>query len=120
MLFRSNSALITKYPEVTIVEWEKEGAFYVADCYIKGIETEVWFTPDTKWVKTEFDLTYDMLPAPVLEKLTSLGYGRVNIDDIDFIYVLNKQEFYKVEIDRKGKDLIIYLDTLGEILPARP
>ena len=80
----------------------------------------MWFTPDTKWVKTEFDLTYDILPAPVLEKLTSLGYGRVNIDDIDFICELNKQEFYKVEIDRKGKDLIIYLDTLGEILPARP
>ena len=115
-----NEALVTKYPGVSNVEWDREGSFYVADCYVKGVETEVWFTLDVNWVKSEFDLTYDMLPSYILETITNLGYGRVNIDDIDLIYEIDKDEYYRIEIDKKGKDLLYYISKTGELLPATP
>ena len=61
-----------------------------------------------------------MLPTYNLETITNLGYGRGNIDDIDLIYEIDKDEYYRIEIDKKGKDLLYYISKTGELLPARP
>ncbi len=113
-------ALNTKYPGATNVSWDKEGNYYVADCYISGIESEIWYDKSANWVRSEFDIPYDLLPETIKNSLLSYGYSRIDIDDIDLIYEIGKDEYYDIDIDREDKDITIYMSKEGEMLGGRP
>ena len=115
-----HEALSSKYPAATNIRWEKDGKYYVADCYVSGIETEVKFDKNAQWIKSEFNLSYDMLPETIKTSLTQMGYNRINIDDIDLIYEPNKEEFYEIEIERIENDYTIYMNKEGTLLSSRP
>lgn len=58
-------ALKQKYPSATGIEWEQKGAYFVADCWLDGKESNIWFDPNANWLMTESEIFWNDVPEAV-------------------------------------------------------
>lgn len=98
------NTLEVKYPGTTLVDWEKELGYFVADFYKDGVETHVWIDADGKWRMTESDLgkVLSNLPETVLGAFQSSQYADWVVEDIDK-YERTDRTFYVLEIEKRGQ-----------------
>lgn len=69
-------ALKQLYPNAQNVEWEMQGSYYVADCWVTGDELDVWFDANANWVMTENELeSIDQLVPAVYTAFNNSMYS---------------------------------------------
>lgn len=107
----------TMYPNVTHVEWDREGILYEAEFYMNGAEYNALFQADGTWVRTEMDvnLRTSQLPTAVSNYI-STNYAGWTIDDADFIQTPT-DEYYVIELEKRGQhDVTIRIHADGTLL----
>ncbi len=111
-------ALLAKYPNANRVEWEQKGAYKVADFVDAGMDLDVWFDRDARWVMTETDYStaqYGSVPAAVAGAFNASEYSSWKVDDIS-MYERVDATFYVYDLEKKGEaDMDMYILPTGEI-----
>ena len=76
-------ALKQLYPNAQNIEWEMQGDYYVADCWVSGQELDVWFDANANWVMTEDELdSIDQLVPAVHAAFTTSQYSSWVVTDV--------------------------------------
>lgn len=112
------TALRTKYPEATNAVWELKHTYTVAEFYLNGIETEVWFDGNGKWVMTESDIRYEQLPAVVQEAFSQSSYASWKKEDIDKIERVDAATVYIIEVENGNQEYDLYYSEDGTLVKA--
>ena len=111
-------ALLSKYPNANWIEWEGKGTYKVADFVDEGLDLDVWFDHDAKWVMTETDFTpaqYGKVPVAVMDAFNTSEYSTWTVDGIS-MYEREDATFYVYDLEKKGEpDMDRYLLPTGEI-----
>ncbi len=110
----------SKYPDVTRVEWEKEGKYWVVDFYKNSMEHEAWFDQEGVWWLTEIDLPYKSLPEAVKTAFAASEYHSWRIDDIDMIELKDKKTLYVLEIEKSEQEFDLQYLADGTLLKVVP
>ncbi len=111
-------AFKTMYTEVTHVEWEKKGNYWVADFWKDGKEMEAWFTMDGQWYQTETDITFAELPETVKASFTSGNYKDWRVDDVDKFEHRDTGTFYVLDVEKGNQDYDLYYSPDGTMIKA--
>lgn len=115
------AALQQKYPDVNHVDWQKKGAYRVAEFTQTNVEHDIWFDSSAKLVMTELDYGKDMFLVPdnaVTEAFPNSEYGTWQIDEIKH-YIQLTNEFYVFEVEKAGQpDMDVYFSVNGEMIKA--
>lgn len=118
------TAFSTRYPDVTRVNWEREGQFYVADFWRQeyNTEAEAWFNKDAVWKMTVTDLHYNGLPEAVRQGFQESNYSTWRVDDSDIVERSTSEDalLYVLEVEsgRQEYDLVFAPD--GVLKSAQP
>lgn len=110
------SAFSDKYPSVSRVEWERKGAYYVAEFYFEQNESEAWFDDEGNWCMTDTDIPYEQLPEAVKDKFSSDVYKSWHIDDIDKIERADKETTYVLEVEKGHQEYNLYYSEDGSFI----
>ena len=108
-----------KYPQATILEFEKEknGSMDI-DIFDGSIPKEVVLSPSYKWVYTVWTIQNNNLPDAV-KNAVKQAYSDANYIDYDAdIYETPDGMRYRIEIERKDKEYKLWFDESGEKVPA--
>ena len=96
-------AFDTMFPGASHVEWEKVLSTYKAEFYHDGHEKEAQFDKDGMWKRTNTELTFLDIPAPVMK--SAQDYCEWEIDDILlFEQADGVPAYYQIEYDREQSD----------------
>ena len=106
-----------KYPNVTVKSWEKEGHLLKAEFYTGKVETEVWFTYNGTWVKTETDF-YGELPKPINDYLAA-QYAGYRVEDVNFVETPEKN-YYEIDIEKGKEEIELSIMKDGSVIAAVP
>ena len=109
-------ALATKYPDATRIEWEKKGAYLVADCDVNNREMDVWFTVAGEWVLSQTELYRSDVPTTVTAGLSATNYANWLIDDIDLLEYPRKAAEYVIEVEQGNTEIDLYFSADGQYL----
>lgn len=105
------SFIETNYPGAVIAEteWTANGLIEV-DVVQDGVRKDIYFTKNSEWVLTEWDVTGSSLPQSVKDAVASV-YPEYLIDDVDYIQQPTGDS-YKINIEKGNfeKDLKVSLD----------
>ncbi len=115
-------ALAAKYPGATNIDWERQGAYTVADFDYQGHDMEAWFDSDDRWVQSETDYNTGLsaLPEAVYAAFTTGEYAAWTVDDVS-LYDRPDKSFYVIGIERVGsRDLDVYYQPDGTLIQAIP
>lgn len=113
------TALLELYPNATRIEWEREGVYYVADCYIGNYEADVWFDAQAVWQMTELDIAYTDLPQAVITALAASEYSSWKIDDLDKLVYADGEVLYVVEVESGAKEYNLFFTEEGVLKEAK-
>lgn len=113
------AALVSKYPNATRVEWEQKGTYLVADCYVDGKDTDVWFTTDATWKMTETELLQADLPEAVVTALSNSKYATWRIDDRDKLEYPGKATVYVIEVEEGAVEMDLYFSVDGNLVDEK-
>lgn len=114
-----HEALKIKYPDATRVEWEKKGAYNVADCWVGNKDLEVWFNNVGDWVMTETELTRNDVPAAVIATLEASKYATWRADDYDMLEYKSAPTRYIIEVEQGKSEFDLYFSTEGELVEEK-
>jgi hypothetical protein len=101
------------FPNATGVEWEKKGSLYNADFDLSKVDHEVWIDAKGVIIRQKKDLTKAQLPAVVTAAIKK-QYPSHRLDGADQ-YIEGKQVFYKVELEKLGRDTHVVFDQAGKV-----
>lgn len=110
------SALDSKYPGISKVDWDKEQNYYVADFRYENIEREAWFSEGGEWVMTESDITYEMLPQAVKTSFEASEYNSWRKEDIDMLERLNTETLYILDLEQGEQEVDLYYNEKGDLI----
>lgn len=110
------SAMNTKYPKATKIEWEQKHDYQVAEYYENGVESKAWFDKDGKWMMTESNLKYSGLPVAIRNTFEKSMYSGWKKDDIDKIERYGMQPVYVIEVEKEGQDVDLYFAANGMLV----
>jgi hypothetical protein len=102
----------TDFPKAKDVEWEQKSNGYKVD-FERGWNKDfkVWYAADGKQLKSVEDLTKNELPKSILTAINK-DYKNYHIDDAEKI-TEDKKVSYKVELEYKNDEKIIYFNEQG-------
>ena len=58
-------ALKQKYPNATDVDWKQKSSYFVADCWLDGKDSDIWFDANGNWWMTESEIYWNDVPGAV-------------------------------------------------------
>ena len=94
-------ALKQKYPSATGIEWEQKGTYFVADCWLDGKESNIWFDPNANWLMTESEIFWNDLPEAVQTAFGSGEYANWVQDDYYFLLYPLQPMQYVIEVKHR-------------------
>ncbi len=115
-------ALSDRYPTAYSVDWDREGAWFVAEFNVDRDRMEAWFDSDARWAMTRTELNRNLLSVPtaVANAFASGDYSTWQIDDIDY-YEKPQREFFVIEVENPGQaDMDLFYNTDGTLIKAVP
>ncbi len=107
----------TKYPNV-MAEWENKRGYYVAEFWLEGMETNVWYSENGEWAMTETDLERNMsvLPEAVNNAFKASNYANWHVDDLDK-FERPDRTFYVIDVETAGQaDRDLYYSPDGTLI----
>jgi len=109
-----SQALKQKYPSATGIEWEQKGAYYVADCWLDGKDTNVWFDANANWQMTESEIFWNNLPAAVQTAFNDGVYADWVQDDYYVLFYPLDPVQYVIEVKQGNlKYQLVYSENGG-------
>ena len=110
-------AFETKYPGLTVHEWDYKDGYCVAEFILNGREAEAWFDAQGQWYMTETDYGRDLsqLPQIVQDAFQGSGYTTWTIDDIDMFEYPARQTVYVLDLEQGERDYMLRINADGTI-----
>ena len=110
-------ALKQLYPSAQNVEWEMQGDYYIADCWLSGQELDVWFDANANWVMTEAELnSIDQLVPAVQTTFNSSQYSSWVVTDVILLtFPLNPTESV-IQVKEGGVKHALFYSQDGVLL----
>ena len=104
-----------KYPGAVIIERDNDDGYIEVEILHDGKVKEVVFNWQNEWLKTEWELRRNELPQNIIDVITA-NYDGYYIED-DEIEVIETQSgiFYEVELEGRGRDLKLIINSNGTI-----
>ena len=98
------TSLEGKYGPIAQVEWEREGAYFVAEFRKDGREHEVWFDRgSSSWIMSEVDCGRSLanLPEAVRAGFEATAYAQAPwvVEDIDYVDRNGYAAAYRIEVE---------------------
>lgn len=112
-----NQALLQRYPNVYDVEWERKGAYFVADCKQSGGDLHVWFNAKGEWLMTETEVY--SLPEAVMAAFRAGEYGTWMVEDMDKLEYAGGTLQYVVEVETGRQELQLFYAEDGTLLQTK-
>ncbi|MEG1543476.1 MAG: PepSY-like domain-containing protein [Tannerellaceae bacterium] len=106
------TALLKKYPNALILEYEMETTGLEVDILDKGIQKDVCFNNAGQWLSSEWDIRSDEAPAAVLNFLATSAYSTYRIDEVS---ALEKPAgmFYVFDMKQNNNEVTLTLSADG-------
>jgi len=107
-------ALKQRYPSATGIEWKQKKSYYVADCWLDGKESNIWFDASANWQMTESELYWNDVPAAVQTAFANGEYANWMQDDYYFLFYPLQPMQYVIEVEQgKLKYQLFYSEDGG-------
>lgn len=110
------NALQQLYPGVQNIEWNQKGVYYVADCWVKGNELDVWFDINANWIMTEMEVYLGQVPTAVSDAFEDSNYSSWDIDNLTELTFPQKTKEFVFEIQQGDRERALYYSVYGELL----
>lgn len=114
-----SNALKAKYPSATDVEWKQKGAYYVADCWVDGKDTDVWFAADATWALTETEIAWNDLPPAVQTSFNAGEYAQWKREDIVWLQYPIEPMQYVIEVENGNEEYQLFYGEDGGLIQAK-
>lgn len=105
--------IATNYPNATIREIDNEHGLIEVEIYHENREKTLYFNGSYQWVRTEWDVRRNDLPAAVVSTLNA-QYGGYQIDDIEYVETPNG-DYYEIELERGDREVTVRVAANGTI-----
>ena len=103
-----------KYAGARIIESDMEKGMTEVDIFHEGREKDVYFNGAQDWVRTEWGVRVNELPAAVLDVIRKT-YADYRIDDADYVET-RTESYYLVELERGESEVNLRILPNGTIL----
>lgn len=108
-------AFILKFPEVSIVQWEKESyTEWEAEFEIKGVEYSANYMADGTWMETEHQIRKRDIPKNIRTVLKS-KFPKYKIEEAE-IAETSEGSVYEFQLEKGSENLEVAIDKKGAIL----
>lgn len=109
------SFLNQKYPNATVLEFDKEKKGPEVDIREKGIRKEVIFNTNKEWVYTKWDIRPENVPVVVMDELASSAYNQYKVKEVDAIEKPAGM-FYVFELKMDNNEVKLTFDSKGQLI----
>lgn len=103
-----------KYAGARIIESDMEKGMTEVEIFHEGREKDVYFNGAQDWVRTEWGVRVNELPAAVLDVIRKT-YADYRIDDADYVET-RTESYYLVELERGENEVDLRILPNGTIL----
>ena len=103
-----------KYPGAVIMDTEFDDGEFEVEIVHEGRGKDVYFRKDYDWLRTEWDIRKNELPAAVLAQLNA-SYPSWKIDDAEYVETPSG-DWYKIELEKGDSEVKIRITAAGVIL----
>ena len=103
-----------KYAGARIIESDMEKGMTEVEIFHEGREKDVYFNGAQDWVRTEWGVQVNELPAAVLDVIRKT-YADYRIDDADYVET-RTESYYLVELERGESEVDLRILPNGTIL----
>lgn len=107
--------LTQKYPDATVLEFDKEKSGPEVDIQDKGIRKEVLFNTNNEWIYTKWDIRAEDVPVVVMDELASSAYNQYKIEEVDAIEKPAGM-FYVFELKMDNNEVKLTFDSKGQLI----
>lgn len=104
-----------KYPNATILDFDKEQNGSEVKIKDKGIQKEVCFGTNNEWVSTEWDTRTEDVPVAIMGALLNSAYQQYKIKDIDAVEKPTGM-FYVFELKLDDNEVKITFDADAQVV----
>lgn len=108
------------FPSASRVEWERRGAYLVADFYDDGYDADAWFDAAGVWYMTETEIPYRMLPAAVRTAFETGDYAAWKVEGVEKVERPDKELLYVIEAERGAAEYDLCYSEDGTLVRAVP
>lgn len=111
------SALATRYPTATNIEWGLSGTYAVAEFDWNNYEHTAWFdSSSAEWYMTETDIRYSDLPSAVKTAFESSEYANWEMDDVDMLTREGMETLYVLEVEQGNTEVELVYTSSGVLV----
>lgn len=103
-----------KYPGAVIMDTEFDDGEFEVEIVHEGRGKGVYFSKDYNWLRTEWDVRKNELPAAVLAQLNA-SYPSWKIDDAEYVETPSG-DWFKIELEKGDSEVKIRITPAGVIL----
>lgn len=104
------------YPNVRIVDIERENGMTEVEIVDGTVFREVYFNNSGNWLYTKTEVLPHTVPEAVKAALEASVYASYRIDDVDFYESADSKNYYRYELDSREGDVKIDISEDGSIL----
>lgn len=115
----AEKAFNLQYPNAKNVKWEAKNTYYVAEFNDAGSKSvDAWYNAAGEWFLSEYDITYDAIPAAVQTTFSNSVYGKWTVDDVDLISRPSFKDLYIIDADDPSSenDVDVYISADGILI----
>lgn len=112
-------ALLQKYPSATRIEWQQKGDYYVADCWVDGKDSDVWFSKNATWQLTEMEISWNNLPATVQTAFSNSEYAGWKREEIVWLQYPTVPMQYVIEVENNNREYQLFYAEDGGLLQRK-
>ena len=103
-----------KYPGAVIMDTEFDDGEFEVEIVHEDRGKDVYFSKDYDWLRTEWDIRKNELPAAVLAQLNT-SYPSWKIDDAEYVETPSG-DWFKIELEKGDSEVKIRITAAGVIL----
>lgn len=103
-----------KYPGARITDRDKSDGYLEVEIWHDNKEKEVKFNGRNEWVRTEWEIRSNELPAAVTDAISKGGYS-LGDDEADVVETPSGK-WYEVEVRKGREEYKLWIDESGKIL----
>ncbi len=109
------SFLTRKYPQATILKFDKEKNSLDVKIQDKNQQKEVVFNADNQWLYTQWDIRPEDVPAVVMDELASSAYNQYKVKEVDAVEKPAGM-FYIFELQLDNNQVKLTFDSEGQLI----